>query len=91
MDITAIFTAQLKAALKSGQQSLSLDEGATVKTAIQTLAAAHPDEFAQYVLQDDQLLPSMILCVNDRQVSFDHADALHHGDTLTLLSAISGG
>jgi molybdopterin converting factor small subunit len=33
----------------------------------------------------------VLLCVGDEQVSADHSVELREGDTITLLSAISGG
>jgi|GEM_PF-6084497 len=89
MEVTVLFTTQLKAALGRSDQQVSLAENATVKDAIAALAQQHPDHFAKLVMVDGELLPSILLSVNDQQVDIDAS--LKQGDTLTLLSAISGG
>ena len=89
MDVTVIFTTQLKAALGTSQQVVSLPANDTVRGAIDALAEQHPESFGKLVLLDGQLLPSILLSVNDHQVD-EHAK-LQDGDALTLLSAISGG
>ncbi len=92
MEILVIFTTQLKAALEIGQQTLSLDEGSTVRQAIEALASQYPEAFSRLVLDEEQnVLPSIMACVNDQHVDLNRLEPLHDGDTLTLLSAISGG
>ena len=92
MEVLVIFTTQLKAALEIGQQTLSLDEGSTVHQAIEALASEHPEVFSRLVLDEEQnVLPSIVACVNDQHVDLNRLEPLHDGDTLTLLSAISGG
>ncbi len=92
MEVLVIFTTQLKAALETGQHTLSLDEGSTVHQAIEALASQYPEAFSRLVLDEQQnLLPSIVVCVNDQHVDLDRLEPLHDGDTLTLLSAISGG
>lgn len=89
MQVTIGFTTQLKAALGKSQQSVNLPDGATVQDAIRELAHMHNDEFSQLVLADGELMPSILLSLNDQQV--DATATLSDGDSLTLLSAISGG
>ena len=89
MDVTVAFTTQLKAALGKCEQTITLDEGATVGQAIQALSAIYPDEFSRLVLAGGTLMPSILLSVNDGQVQEDAE--IFDGDTITLLSAISGG
>lgn len=89
MKIQVTFTTQVKAALGTDQQSVSVEEPATVIDAIRRLSEQHQEVFSQYVLQGDQLLPSIVTSVNDHQV--DATTPLSDGDHLVLLSAISGG
>lgn len=89
MEVIVAFTTQLKASLGKSEQSVKLESGATVQSAIDSLAEQHADSFSQFVLSDGKLIPSMLLSVNDRQV--DTTAPLSDGDRLTLLSAISGG
>ena len=89
MEINVHFTTQLKAALGRGSQSISLADGATVQDAMDTLKEQFPEEFRQLLFSNGQVLPSILLSINDQQVDLD--SPLSEGDTLTLLSAISGG
>ena len=90
MEVKIAFTTQLKAAIGKNEQWLSLSDDASVRDAIEMVAKLHPVEFAQLVLDNSQeLLPSILLCVNDQQV--EGGETLSDGDTVTLLSAISGG
>ena len=89
MEITVAFTTQLKAALGKAEQSVSMPDGATVLDAIKLLCSEHPDAFSSLVMANGELLPSVLLSLNDQQVDADHT--LNDGDVVTLLSAISGG
>lgn len=90
MEIKVAFTTQLKAAIGKSEASLVLHDSATVRDAIEALVSSYPAEVALLVLNESQeLLPSIVLCVNDQQV--DDKWPLSDGDTVTLLSAISGG
>ena len=89
MQVTIAFTTQLKAALGRTEETVELPEGKTVIDAVTDLADRYPEQFAQFVLSDGKLLPSILLSVNDQQVDADAK--VKDGDTITLLSAISGG
>lgn len=89
MNVTVNFTTQLKAAIGSAEQVVTLSEGATVEHAIKSLAEQHAEHFSKLVLSDGRLMPSILLSLNDQQV--DAEAKLNDGDVLTLLSAISGG
>lgn len=92
MEITVHFTTQLRAALGTGTQIVCLPVDATVTTLIERLAALHPQTFRELVLDArGQLLPNLIVCVNDRQVSRPQEFGLRPGNQVLLLSAISGG
>lgn len=89
MQVHITFTTQVKAALGSSQEVVTLPDDATVLDAIRALAEKHRDVFAQFVLLDGQLMPSILTSVNDQQV--DASASLTDGDHIMLLSAISGG
>ncbi|MCA9151536.1 MAG: MoaD/ThiS family protein [Planctomycetales bacterium] len=91
MNITVHYTTQLRAALGTSEQSLELDAGTTVRQLIQTLAQLHPDAFNRLVLgANGAVLPNLIVCVDDRQIQ-ELDVPLESGQSVTLLSAISGG
>ncbi len=89
MNVTVAFTTQLKAAIGMSEQTITLPDSATVDDALKHLATLHPQPFGDLVLSDGELLPSILMSLNDQQV--DQQVALADGDVLTLLSAISGG
>lgn len=90
LEIRIQFTTQLKALLGSSDLPLSLPEGSTVQDAVDQLADQYQGAFTQLVVDEHrQLLPSVLICVDDQQV--DASTELTDGATLTFLSAISGG
>jgi molybdopterin converting factor small subunit len=92
VNITAIYTTQLKAALGKATESIELADDATIGTLIAALTERHGDDFTRFVLdQAGNLLPSIILCIGDEQVAPGNDTPLADGDSVTFLSAISGG
>ena len=92
MNITAVYTTQLKAALGVAAESLDVADEATIGTLIAALSDRHADDFTRLVLDDaGNLLPSIILCIGDEQVAPGSNQPLSDGDSVTFLSAISGG
>lgn len=89
MKVTVAFTTQLKAALGKSEQTFTLPANATASDAVAALAEENPDVISQFAMNEGVLLPSILLSVNDQQVTAD--TPLSEGDVLTLLSAISGG
>ena len=92
MRVTIDFTTQIKAALGIGQACVDIQPGTTVETVLRSFQQAHPDPFSQLVFDGrGALLPSLLICVNDEQIAAPGERELSDGDTVTLLSAISGG
>ena len=70
MKITVVYTTQVKAALGVPQESIEVDVPCTVKQLVLQLAQRHGEPFRKLVLSEgDQLLPSILLCVGDQQIS----------------------
>ena len=92
MNITAVYTTQLKASLGVASETLDIADGATVGALIAALSERHGDDFTRLVLDEsNSLLPSIILCIGDEQVAPGSDAPLSDGDSVTFLSAISGG
>lgn len=92
MQVTVHYTTQLKAALGKAQESIDLPPNSRVPDLLQHLDQRNTDSFRQLVLTPaGELLPSILVCVNDQQVDPACQDPLPDGATVTLLSAISGG
>lgn len=90
LEIRVQFTTQLKALLGSSDVLLQLPAGSTVQDVVEHLADLYQDAFTQRVVdQHRQLLPSVLVCLNDQQV--DTNAELSDSATVTFLSAISGG
>ena len=92
MQVNVHYTTQLKAALGMAEEVVELPSSAGVRNLLQCLAARHAAPFGELVLTPDgELLPTILLCVNDQQVDPAADDPLPEGATVTFLSAISGG
>ena len=86
------YTTQLKAAIGQSEEPIELANDATLSDLIQQLVVKHAETFSRLVLDSNgNLLPSILLCVDDEQVSGDLSTALADGSVVTFLSAISGG
>ena len=91
MIINVQYTTQLRAALGRSDEKVEFNEDATLQMLLATLSTRHPEAFSRFVWDSDQrLLPNLIVTVGDQQVT-SMQQRLGDGDTVTLLSAISGG
>ncbi|MFP6613654.1 MAG: MoaD/ThiS family protein [Pirellulales bacterium] len=94
MKITVQFTTQLKATLGHSSEELDLESPASVGDAIAHLRKIHGHKLCGLLYDErGELLPSVLVCVGDGQISADNASEseLNEGECVTLLSAISGG
>lgn len=91
MQVDVHYTTQLRTALNRSQETVEVPHGTTVKQLLTALSAKYPDAFGRLVCSENQqLLPNLILTVGDQQVR-DLDQPLNDGDSIMLLSAISGG
>ena len=63
----------------------------SVQSLICQIAKERGGRFAMLLLTDDKLSRSLVLAVNDRQVSADEETELHDGDVVTIIPPVSGG
>jgi molybdopterin converting factor small subunit len=92
MRLTIIYTTQLKSALGIGSEAIDIPPPPTPAALLTTLAEMHGAEFRRLTLgASGQPLASLIVCVGDQQVPVAAPVQLKDGDTITILSAISGG
>lgn len=92
MKIRIEYTAHLRRAAGTAGEEIELPESSTVSEAIEAALAKHGDEFrAQLLDADGNVHPSLVIAVNDEQVSLESAGELREGDTVVLLAAIAGG
>ncbi len=92
MQIHVLYTAQLKNAAGVPGQIIDLPDQSTVRHLLEKIAEVHGEALRTMLFDSGgDLLPSVLLCLGDEQISIDHASPLSDGAELTLLSAISGG
>jgi molybdopterin converting factor small subunit len=92
MNVDVYYTTQLRTALGQAQQRVTLDRGSTLGQLLRQLADVHAAVFSTHVLDPQgDLLPGIMLCVGDQQVTEPDSFVLQDDATVTILSAISGG
>ena len=62
-----------------------------VQSLIKHIALERGGRLATLLLIDGKLSRSLILAVNDRQVSAEEQTELHDGDVVTIIPPVSGG
>ena len=92
MKLRIHYTTQLKAELGTDSEEIEAPDGSRFADVLRILAKKHMATFRLLVIDaNGQLLPSILLCVDDEQISPDDNPVLSSGDSVTFLSAISGG
>ena len=92
MDITIHYTAHLKTAGGSAEQTLRVADGATVKECFETLCQSIPVDLCNLLIDNHgKLRPAILLCLDDEQIPLDDPAPVRPGAHITLLAAISGG
>lgn len=92
MTVVLEYTAQLKRAAGTAREELTLPAGATLSAALSLAGAQHGDDFRRLLLDDTgRRLPTLLVFHCDRQVSAAADPPLADGDTVTVLSPMSGG
>ena len=92
MIVTVQYTTQLKAALGVAQEQVQLSDNATLSELLNQLTQQHGSSFTDLALMEDgELLPSIIVCIDDQQLSAKQDLSLQDGNQVMFLSAISGG
>ena len=84
MKITVSYTAQARDAAGTASEPVELPDGATVKDLVAAVAGKHGESLGKIIDH-----PSIIIVVGDEQAPTDRV--LHDGDSITVLSPISGG
>lgn len=92
MRITVRYSAQVKAAAKTAAQVVEVPDQAKVADAVRQAASEGSDELKNLLLsQDGALRTSLLLFVGDDRVAQPDQHALQDGDTIVIMSPISGG
>lgn len=92
MKITVEYEAQAKRAAGVGSETVDVEVGTTVADVLKQLASAHGDPLKSILLDNaGALQPTLLLFVSDEQIDRDGSTQLSEGDSLTVMTPISGG
>lgn len=92
MNVTVVYTTQIKATLGMAEAVVEVSAGTSAVDLLKQLAEQHGVTFGELVFAaGGQLLPSLLLCIGDKQLTAPGQHTLSDGEVLTILSAISGG
>jgi len=92
MKINIRYTTQLRTALGIDSEEVVVPQVCTLLELLQQLRQRFPEALEQFVLNaQNELQPSVLLCVGDQHVGSDLSVVLQEGQEVTILSVISGG
>jgi molybdopterin converting factor small subunit len=92
MQVNLEYTAQLRRAAGVRWELIELPEAATLQDALHAAVARHGAEFQRQVLTPSEARQPTLLCFRgEQQVSTAANPILQAGETITLMSPISGG
>jgi sulfur carrier protein ThiS len=93
MKIHVQMMGQLRGILRNDQEELELPSAATIHDAVLAIALRHESSRSQFVTEQGEIRPSLLLVVNDTAIPASQATkfVLHDQDQLSILPPISGG
>ncbi len=92
MMVVVRYMAQLRLAVGTGSESVTLPEGAVLPDLLRQLGRAHPGLLPRLLFDArGELQPSLLVFVGDSQVSPSEPRPLREGEVITLLTPIAGG
>jgi molybdopterin converting factor small subunit len=90
--ITVQYAAQVKAAAGARSECVELNDGATAEQVVLHVAGRGNEALRRLLLAaDGSVQPALLLFLGEECVSRTEPVALREGDTLTIMSPISGG
>ena len=92
MKVVVVFYGQARVAAGCERTTVEVPDGCTAADAVLRAAAPLPPELRNFLLDaEGRPRRSVLLAVEQRQVSWDARDPLCDGDTVTVLPPIAGG
>ena len=92
MKVTVKYLAQAREAAGRGSEEVELDGAVTVHDLIVRLARQHGSAFSRMALDGSGCPhPSLLVIIGDEQVRPGDARKLTAGETITIMTPISGG
>jgi len=93
MQITIQYESQVRRAAGVTSETIEVPDGCcSIRDCIRTVAAAHERELKPMLVNSDgEVQPTLLVFLNDIQIVRSSESMLSDGDTLTLMTPISGG
>lgn len=92
MTIHLEYTAQLRRAAGTARETVSVPEAATLSAALRAAAASRKDDFRRLLFTaDGRVQPVLLIFRGDEPVVTGADPLLREGETITVMSPISGG
>lgn len=91
MKVTVEYASQIRRTVGTESEEYELEENKNLHDLIQLVSEKHDAELHSLLFKEETLHPSILLFIKDKQVKWEDNPALSDGDTVTLLSPISGG
>ena len=92
MQVTVEYTAQIRRAAGISSEEYSVQEGCTIDSLLLEIAARHGNDLGRLLIAEDGSPQATLLAfISNSQVRWGNDTPLQDGQTVTLLSPISGG
>ncbi len=92
MQITVQYEAQARRAAGVGSDTIEVSDACCVNDCIRRVADAHGEQLRSVLVDTNgEIQPALLIFLNDVQVVRQAEGVLSDGDTLTLMTPISGG
>ncbi|MEM2905228.1 MAG: ubiquitin-like small modifier protein 1 [Candidatus Bathyarchaeia archaeon] len=93
MIVRVRFFTRLREITGTGEESLQLESGATVRTALEALSARHGEAYREYVFAQEPAGFQLQFLVNGRSIAQMEGfeTKLRDGDTLAIVPPVGGG
>jgi len=92
MKVTVKYSAQARAATGISSEEVELDEPITIHDLVLRLSRQHGSAFARLALDAHGCPhPSLLVAIGDEQVRPGDPRKVAHGETVSILTPISGG
>lgn len=92
MQITIRYEAQAKRAAGVGSETIEVSDPCRVSDCLRQVADAHGDALKPILLNSEgEIQPTLLLFKGDEQIGKAAEAELSDGDTLTIMTPISGG
>ena len=92
MQVTIQYKAQARRAAGIGSETIEVSDSFCAGDCIREVATAHGEQLKPILVNaDGEVQPALLTFVNDVQIARNDDKTLADGDTLTLMTPISGG